>query len=94
MMSGALPPELTVHCEADCDDQALSTRCSMRRSLLPRSTGWRAVPTPALFLARAQRQGPGSRTGHAAGCGPLSPIPVTTFPKLEASGRQSRGDRI
>lgn len=25
MMSGALPPELTVHCEADCDEQALST---------------------------------------------------------------------
>lgn len=24
MMSGALPPELTVHCDADCDDQALS----------------------------------------------------------------------
>jgi len=25
MMSGALPPELTVHCEADCDDQTLNT---------------------------------------------------------------------
>lgn len=25
MMSGAMGPELTVHCEADCDDQTLST---------------------------------------------------------------------
>ncbi|MBO6783785.1 MAG: OsmC family protein, partial [Alphaproteobacteria bacterium] len=25
MMSGALPPELTVHCDADCDDAILST---------------------------------------------------------------------
>ena len=25
MMSGALPPELTVHCDADCDDATLST---------------------------------------------------------------------